>query len=212
MKKLKYNKKIFIKALVYILELLAVSLFVYLIFLPFYPELKYRAVYNQAEKAEESKEIEKVEEKTSEAIKGLPESDYAVSPNRLIITKIGVNAPIVQTDNEAYGLAMGAWLMPDGSTPDKGGKTIITGHRFKYLPPSNLTFYLFHKLEVGDIVSVVWKESKYFYRIKEVKVVDNNDFSIMEPSNKSLLTMFTCHPIYSTEKRLVIVSELIKKK
>lgn len=208
--KIKYNKKTLLKALVYILELLALALFIYLIFLPVYPLLKYRlGDYNNYN---EAKEIEKVEEKTSAIINSLRESEYAISPNRLIITKIGVNAPIIQTDNEEYGLSMGAWLVPEGSTPDQGGNTIITGHRFKYLPPNNLTFYLFDKLEAGDIVSVIWKEEKYFYRIKEVKIVSKTDFSVLDPSNDSILTMFTCHPLYSTEKRLVVIAELIKKK
>lgn len=208
--KIKYNKKTLLKALVYILELLALALFIYLLFLPVYPLFKYGL--SDYSNANEAKEIEKVEEKTLAIINSLPESEYAVSPNRLIITKIGVNAPIVQTDNEEYGLSLGAWLVPDGSTPSQGGNTVITGHRFKYLPPNNLTFYLFDKLEAGDIVSVIWQEEKYFYRIKEIKIVDKTDLSVLSPSEESILTMFTCHPIYSTEKRLVVIAELIKKK
>ena len=206
----KKRKNFIIKALVYTLELLAVGLFIYLITLPFYPELKYKINKNNLNN-EESKEIEKVEEKTNNIINSLPESEYKVSRDRLIIAKIGVNAPIVQTDNGEYGLSIGAWLTPDGSTPDKGGNTIITGHRFKYLPPSNLTFYLFHKLEKNDIVSVLWKGEMYFYKIREIKVVKNTDLSVLEPSEKPILTMFTCHPIYSTENRMVVIADLMEK-
>ena len=91
------------------------------------------------------------------------------------------------------------------------GNTVITGHRFKYLPPHNLTFYLFHKLEAGDIFSVIWNEQDYYYRIKEVKIVDKTEVSILDSTEEPTVTLFTCHPIYSTEQRLVVVGELIEE-
>jgi LPXTG-site transpeptidase (sortase) family protein len=130
-------------------------------------------------------------------------------PDRLIIPKIGVNIPIIDVPDEKSGLNKGAWRVTDSSTPDKGGNTVLTGHRFKYLPPSNLTFYLFHKLEKGDIASVLWKGKTYYYRVKETKIVPANDISILDKTDGSILTMFTCDPIYSTKNRLAIISELI---
>ena len=211
--KTKKTKKIFLLAL----EISAVFLAVYLILLPFFPIIKYNIYFNE-KIAEEAKDVEEIK-KDVEAIKnelkitakGLPTSEYSVSPNRVIIKKIGVNAPIVESVSSEYGLSQGAWHIPKTSSPDKGGNTVITGHRFKYLPPNNLTFYLFHKLEIGDIVSIIWKEKDYFYRIKEIKIVPDTDLSILNPINKPTLTMFTCHPIYSTEKRLVVVGELIEE-
>jgi sortase A len=129
--------------------------------------------------------------------------------DRLIIPKIGVDIPIIESTNEEYGLSRGTWRIPDSSTPDKGGNTVLTGHRFKYLPPSNLTFYLFHKLEKGDIASVLWKGKTYYYRVKEKKIIPANDISILDKTDGSILTMFTCDPIYSTKNRLVIKGELI---
>lgn len=203
-----------LKALVYLLELSALVLALYIILLPFYPEIRYylenRGADNKAAKSEEAVAIE-----TEKIVKtfdnNLPQSEYAISSNRLIITKIGLNAPIVESANADYGLDRGAWLMPDGSKPDKGGNTIITGHRFKYFPPNNLTFYLFDKLEAGDIISVIWNKDYYYYKISEVKIVPDTDFSILKPSKKPIITLFTCHPIYSTENRLVIIGELIEK-
>jgi sortase A len=98
-------------------------------------------------------------------------------------------------------------MMPDGSRPGEGGNTIISGHRFKYLPPNNLTFYLFHKLKKDDLVYMLWKGDKIFYKIKEIKVVEDTDLSILDQTDDEILTMFTCTPIYSTEKRLVIIAE-----
>ena len=132
------------------------------------------------------------------------------APNALIIPKIGVNIPIIESEDEKYGLSRGAWRLPKSSTPEENGNMVLTGHRFKYLPPSNLTFYLLHKLEAGDIVSVVWNNKTYYYRVKEKKVVSADDTSILKQTKKPTLTIYTCDPIYSTKNRLVIVAEQIQ--
>ncbi len=195
-----------IKALALVLELLFFVLAAYLVLLPFYPEIKYRIAtpvdIDNQDVVQVTAEVEEIKSR-------LPQSEYAVSSNRLIIPKIGVNAPVIVTDNEDYGLSLGAWLDPKGSTPDQGGNTVITGHRFKYLPPNNITFYLFHKLVVGDTFSVVWEGEDYYYRVKEIKIVEPSDASPYNRSEEAVLTMYTCHPIYSTEKRLVVISEQI---
>ncbi|MCK5211451.1 sortase [Candidatus Parcubacteria bacterium] len=200
-----------LKVLVLFLELFAVALVLYLIALPFYPGVKYRSTIEEYNALPEAEERVIIEEQVAEFRGGLPENKFDVSPNRVIIPKIGVNAPIVVTDNADYGLSQGAWLVPNTSSPDKGGNTVITGHRFKYLPPHNLTFYLFDKLETGDLVSIIWQEKDYLYRIKEVKIVDDTEVSILNATDEPILTMFTCHPIYSTEQRLVVISELVEE-
>ncbi|OGF28642.1 hypothetical protein A2331_04305 [Candidatus Falkowbacteria bacterium RIFOXYB2_FULL_34_18] len=219
---------IFLKILVFMLEFLAIGIFLYVVFLPFYPTIKYNIKYknqnieiekNENKSSEENNNdadndtqiSESIRKRTEEILNRLPESEYAVSPNRVIIPKIGVNAPIVESESAEYGLSRGAWRLPESSTPDKGGNTIVTGHRFKYLPPHNLTFYLFHKLEKGDKISIIWNKEKLFYKIREIKIVEANDLSILNPTEEPIITLFTCHPIYSTKQRLVVIGELMKE-
>lgn len=219
-----------IKALVAILELLAIGLVIYLAALPFYPAVKYKLAYKNNDPQIDWQDIKVVEEKTKEIISCLPRAggaeerigqaglnknhaagtEYGASPNRVIIAKIGVNAPIIESENGDYALSRGAWLPPEASTPDKGGNTVITGHRFKYLPPNNLTFYLFHKLEAGDIISIIWRDKNYYYKIKETKIISADDLSILKQTKEPILTMFTCDPIYSQKNRLVVVGELME--
>lgn len=202
-----FSKEKIIKVLLIFTEILAVFIFLYLVLFPFYPELKYKFF---VKKNQEINLDNNIATSTLKQIykNSFPESDFSISPNRVIIKKIGVNAPIVEAKNAEYGLSRGAWHVPESSTPDKGGNTIITGHRFKYLPPSNLTFYLFHKLEVGDQVYIIWHKKDYFYKIKEIKIVPATDLSVMEQSKEPILTMFTCDPIYSTKNRLVVIADL----
>lgn len=203
------NKKV-IKAAVIFLEVLAVFLIIYLFVLPFYPRLKYQFGHRRATTGEAAQSVLIAKEQVAQFRGGLPEAEYAVSKNRLIIAKIGVNAPIVEAADEKSGLNKGAWRLPETSTPDRGGNTVITGHRFKYLPPNNLTFFLFDKLTAGDIVSVIWDEEEYYYRIRETRIVPGTELSILNPSSEPILTLFTCHPIYSTERRLVVVADMIE--
>ncbi len=163
---------------------------------------------------EEKKQTEKNSSssptQTGIASKETPQKKYNTSTNRIVIAKIGVNAPIIESTNGDSALSQGAWRIPESSTPDKIGNTVITGHRFKYLPASNLTFYLFHKLEKGDIVSIIWQKKNYYYKINEIKIVNPKDLSILEKTEKSILTLFTCNPIYSQKNRLVVIGELIE--
>ncbi len=229
----KFDKSKLIKASVWLLELLFVFLVLYLVILPLYPELKYRLSVSKSQNYQDiefvAREADKfrnqlpaadnqvIEEENSEATSSAEELHLAAAadtkryPDRLIISKIGVNSPIIVTENEAYGLSLGSWLIPSSSRPNLGGNTVITGHRFRYLPPNNLTLYLLHKLEIGDIFLVVWQGEDYFYRVKDIKIVDPTDASPHRATEESVLTIYTCHPIYSTAKRLVVTSELVTR-
>lgn len=191
------------KTLLYFTPLILLVLL--LLIPPWYQELNYKLNLGQADRVIIGQEMNQA---SGKLFGGLPEAEYTVSPNRVIIPKIGVNAPIIEAETEE-ALNRGAWLLPDGATPDQGSNTIIAGHRYKYLPPSNLTFYLFHKLEIKDKVSIIWQEETYIYEIMEIKIVAPTEISILEPSQDSILTLFTCHPIYSTDQRLVVVAKLI---
>ncbi|MFA5131124.1 MAG: sortase [Patescibacteria group bacterium] len=203
--KIEKKREIF-QTLVFGLKILNIALLLYLIVYPFYPQIKYRFF---GAKDKESQDISQVNAAVKTIINKLPASEFSISPDRLIIPKIGVNAPIILSDNEKTGLSKGAWLVPFGSTPDKGGNTIITGHRFKYLPPNNTTFYLFDKLKTGDIFSILWQGRQYNYRVRQTMIIDPSNSSPYNISPKAIVTLYTCDPIYSTKNRLVIVSDLI---
>lgn len=217
------RKKQFLKALIVLLELVVIAIIVYFVALPLFPIAKYKLAYQSQAIQINWQDIDIVKQKISQMRQALsltneaepnqqnvlPQAEYDVSPNRVIIAKIGVNAPIVESANASDGLSKGAWHLPDSSTPDQGGNTIITGHRFKYLPPSNLTFYLFHELEIGDIVLIIWQGQEYYYKIKQIKIVEATDFSILAQTEEPMITLFTCDPIYSQKNRLVVIAELI---
>ncbi|MBU2235485.1 sortase [Patescibacteria group bacterium] len=187
----------------------AVGIGIVILAYPFIPYLRFQLFPPNLNSIESEYQTDSSEELVS----GLPLSedkqvseDY--SGNRVIIPKIGVNAKIVEGEND-QALLRGAWHMPQTSTPDKGSNTVITGHRFRFLPPNNTTFYLLDKLEKDDIVTVVWEGKEYYYRVIETKVVSPDQTEVINASKESILTLFTCTPLFTSQKRHVVISELI---
>ena len=73
----------------------------------------------------------------------------------LIIDKIDVFSPIFDGQDKDMDWIMekGVWHYPNTVEPGEKGNAVIVGHRFRYIPPSLLTFYLLDKLSVGDEVA-----------------------------------------------------------
>lgn len=201
-----------------ILLALSVLLALYLILLPLYPLARFKffppaplpeAPVSDGEQVAATAPATSSAATTtasSTAVKAAPRKTEI--KDRIIIPKIGVNAPIVESRNDQYALDRGAWLLPDTSTPDKGGNTVISGHRFKYLPPNNLTFYLLDKLATGDKIEVKWRGKDYRYTVEMIKIVPAEDTTILAPNDEARLTVFTCDPIFSTKNRLVVMAKL----
>lgn len=129
--------------------------------------------------------------------------------NRVVIPSIGVDMEIFEGPNEKTLDKGGIWRIPNTSTPDKGGNTVVSGHRWRYLPPSNSTLYLLDKVKDGEPVIVYWQGKEYDYRISGREVVDPTRVEILENTPEPRLTIFTCTPLYSTKQRLVLYGELI---
>lgn len=122
--------------------------------------------------------------------------------NRIIISKISVDASIVEGENE-LALDIGMWHLPDSSTPNKGGNTVITGHRFLYTSGPN-TFFNLDKVTIDDTILVYWEGKEYKYKIYEITIVTPDRVDIEANTNESILTLYTCTPLWTNTKRLVI--------
>ena len=171
---------------------------------PFLPLIKYYL-------SPQPPEIPGIPEITSDEKEELEENIASLSEiegNILIIPKISVRIPIVEGKDEST-LNLGAWRLPETSTPDKGSNTAIAGHRWKYRPPSEKTFYLLDKLEAGDGFQIFWQGKEYNYKIVSTEVVLPTDVWVLKPTENSVVTLITCTPLFSTTKRLIVRGELI---
>ena len=129
--------------------------------------------------------------------------------NRLVIPRIGVNVPILEGANENVLDRGGVWHIPQTSSPDQIGNVVLSGHRWKYLPPSSLTLYLLDKVQDGDPILLTWQGKLYTYKVRGREIVTPDRTDILDTTTKPQLTIFTCTPLYSTSHRLVLYADLI---
>ncbi len=194
-----------------IIHFVVIAFLVYLIISPFLPEIVFQVrdllgirykeeVILLDDDDDEKEEIGKRESRFK---------DFDLTGNRLIIPTIGVHIPIVEGNDESV-LYKGAWRRPNTGTPDKGGNTVITGHRFHYIPPNNKTFYNLNKVVKDSKVFVFWKEKEYIYKVYETFIVEPTQVEIEEPMEGNILTLYTCHPLWTADKRLVVRAKLLE--
>lgn len=181
---------------------------IFVIGYPFWPQIRY-AIWLPADESLVPKLTASRPTDAGEFSGGALLIDRRAVPegNRIIIPKIDVDMPILEGTNEKTSLDKGAWKMPSTSSPDQGGNTAITAHRYKNKPPSKETFYLLDKLEIGDTFTINWNGLAYKYQVKEVKVVKPTAVDVLNNTEQPVVTLITCTPLFTTKLRLVVVAQ-----
>lgn len=111
---------------------------------------------------------------------------------------------------DAYTMDKGFWHFPSSTYPGHKGNFVVIGHRFMNVPPAKDTFYNLDKVNIGDEVKVKHNEGEYTYIVTETKIVEANDVSVVKESDDYRLTLITCTPLWTSEKRLVVIAKLDK--
>ena len=102
--------------------------------------------------------------------------------NRLVVPAMLLDEPVYD-GKDARTLNKGLWRRPDTSTPDKGGNTVISAHRFTYTVRHGMFYYL-DKVQVGDELAVFWNGKRYLYRVNATKVVPATATEVEAPTDK----------------------------
>jgi LPXTG-site transpeptidase (sortase) family protein len=136
----------------------------------------------------------------------------------LIIEKINITAPIIinvdGNDQEAYdkSLENGVAHLKGSSLPGKPGNPFIFGHSSFYAwKPGNYKeiFKDLNNIEVGDQILINSNLSRYIYGVIDKKIVLPDQVEVASQNyTENKLTLMTCWPIGTTDKRLVIISTL----
>jgi LPXTG-site transpeptidase (sortase) family protein len=132
--------------------------------------------------------------------------------NRLIIPKIGVNTQIIEgKDLKVIKDKQGVWHESETSTPEQSSNMVIAGHRWKYLPNNQHTFYLLPQLDIDEYIIVYWNQKEYIYQVVDkYKTTPNSPKTYIRTEN-SILTLYTCIPLETGHKRYVVKANLISK-
>lgn len=141
-----------------------------------------------------------------------------LAPAELKISKIGVDAPIIvdlaSTAEYKVQLALRTGVVRYGTTalPGQNGNTVIVGHSSGQVwAPGNykFVFTLLNKLQDGDLIQVDYNGTRYIYKVVGEKVVLPTDVTVLAATDKPTLTLITCTPVGTSNKRLVVNAEQI---
>lgn len=152
-----------------------------------------------------------------------PSSDAAVGPDpRLIIPKLNVDVPIIYgvnaADHNAQMKAMekGAAhfaIAGANAVPGQVGNAVFSAHSsndafaagdYKFVFAQN------EKLVKDDIMYMHYQGKRYTYAVTKKEVVMPNEVSrIQIQTDKPMLTLISCVPLGTAEKRLLVFAEQI---
>jgi len=179
-----------------LLIILIVVINCYVIATPFFPRLLFFVHSHQGQAVQ-----------LKQAVHQAPAAAAPPQPNHIVIPNMLLDQ-LIYDGTDAYGeLNKGIWHWPGGSTPDKGGNTVLLGHRFTYTTPRGV-FYFLDKATIGSEIGLVWDNKLYNYTVIDTKVVPPTDVSILAPTTEPTLTLYTCTPLWNPESRLVIIAHL----
>ena len=127
----------------------------------------------------------------------------------LSIDNVLIEGKVVQGVS-SQTMDLGFWHFPISKYPGQKGNAVIIGHRFLNLPPAKDTFFNLDKVKIGDEIVLKHNEGEWRYIVTEIKVVDENDISVVKDTDDYRLTLITCTPLWTSEKRLVVIAKLDK--
>jgi len=153
-----------------------------------------------------------------------PDAPGDARPNvEIIITKIGVNAPVVWSkgDDEASlqeDLKKGVIHFPKSASPGQDGNVVLSGHSSNYVWVKGNYNYIFknlNNLQSGDEIKIkVTQKNKrvinYTYKIIDKRTTTADDPFVFEQTASPSITLSTCWPLGTAYKRLVVRAELVK--
>jgi sortase A len=104
-------------------------------------------------------------------------------------------------------LGRGVGHIPNTPLPGQLGNAALAGHRTSHLAP----FSHLDELKAGDEVQIFTAiGGAYVYTVTESFVVGPSDYHVVTDSDPAVgtLTLITCHPRYTSERRLVVRATL----
>jgi sortase A len=141
---------------------------------------------------------------------------------KLIIPKINVEVPVnfgVGNDTKSLNAAMengvAQFSIPGASAlPGELGNLVLSGHSagdvYNTTNQYKFIFSGLERLTTGDLVYVNYESKRYTYIITDKKVVAPTDVAaLIFPADKPRLTLITCTPLGTSEKRLLLIADQI---
>lgn len=120
------------------------------------------------------------------------------------IPSIDLKSVITQgTSNENLKYYLGHFM--NTRMPGEPGNFCIAGHNSNMY---NEILNNIHLVKYDDEIKIITRDKEYIYKVKEKKIVEPTDVSILEDDgDRKLMTIVTCTD--KGNKRLIVVAELV---
>ena len=151
-----------------------------------------------------------------------PTANVQVSADpKLIIPKINVNVPAVygvgydhNSQMKAMEKGVAHFAIPGANAvPGQVGNTVLSGHSSNDLfDPGDYKFIFaqLDKLQTGDTIYINYNSVRYTYTITKKEVVLPTQVDkLTYATDKPMLTLITCTPLGTAEKRLLVTAEQV---
>ncbi|MBT2571226.1 class D sortase [Planococcus sp. ISL-110] len=161
--------------------------------------------------AGESKESEKsVTPAEQEAAELAISSKYPETPQigdlmgELIIPKLEASLPIIHGTDEDE-LEKGVGHFAQSVMPGENDNSVLSGHR-------DTVFRELGEVGKGDLLIVKTHSGTFTYKVRQVRIVDEDDRTVIVPKPRATLTVSTCYPFdyvgYAPD-RYILVADLV---
>ncbi|MEV5826017.1 sortase [Spirillospora sp. NPDC052242] len=132
----------------------------------------------------------------------------------IAIDRIAVKAKVLEGVSEPV-LQHGVGHYPGTALPGEQGNTVLLGHRTTHLRP----FLDLDRLKTGDAIELRAGGRTYTYRVQDKRITMPDDRDALEPvpyrpwspPDGAYVTLITCHPKGTDERRLIVVGRLAPK-
>lgn len=151
-----------------------------------------------------------------------PTAPAQVGPEpKLIIPKINVDVPVAYGVGNDHASQMAAmqngvahFAIPGAnSVPGQIGNTPISGHSSNDLfEPGDYKFVFaqLEKLENNDTIYANYQGTRYTYTVTKKEIVMPSEVAkLTYPTDKPILTLITCWPLGTANKRLLVTAEQV---
>jgi sortase A len=125
---------------------------------------------------------------------------------RIEIPAIGVSEYVVE-GTDTTDLRKGPGHYPETPLPGERGTSAIAGHRTTYGAP----FRNVDDLKPGQVIRVDMPDGTFVYRVERVKIVDDQDLSVLDPVGYKRLMLSACHPLYSAAERVIVFARQVRR-
>ncbi|MBN1260926.1 MAG: sortase [Anaerolineae bacterium] len=122
---------------------------------------------------------------------------------RIVIASIAVDAPVVEGD-DWESLKKGAGHHLGSANPGERGNCVISAHNDIY----GEIFRDLPEVKVGDVVLVHTATQVYRYIVRQTRIIEPTEVSVMAPTSSPVLTLISCYPYGIDTHRIVVIAEL----